>query len=215
MLLLYGRLVELYNIMMKGMVTMKSTDNREVILNAAQTQFSLQGYHNTSMDAIATAANLSKGGVYHFYKSKTELFIAVIKSGIDMMNGDLDQIIQDDSLKNNELIYRVVKVWIDICLDYPQLATVILNQNVNNLELQLSNEIRTLIETVVDKFCAILNIGIEYKVLKPLDVELTAVMFLGMLSGLCSRCLYFDEVPKREKIIETAYLFVSEGIALK
>lgn len=48
------------------------------ILKAAMVCFSKQGYHQTSMDNIVQQAGLSKGGLYVHFKSKKELFLALL-----------------------------------------------------------------------------------------------------------------------------------------
>ncbi|MGL4306645.1 MAG: TetR/AcrR family transcriptional regulator [Mycobacteriaceae bacterium] len=48
------------------------------MLDAALEVFSANGFHDTSMDAIAAAANISKPMLYLYYGSKDELFSACI-----------------------------------------------------------------------------------------------------------------------------------------
>lgn len=45
--------------------------------------FGKRGYHGTSMDEIAAASGLSKGGLYHAYSSKDALFLALLDERID------------------------------------------------------------------------------------------------------------------------------------
>lgn len=49
------------------------------ILNAAERCFSEKGLRNTTIDDIASEANLTKGGVYWHFKNKRELYIALIE----------------------------------------------------------------------------------------------------------------------------------------
>ena len=60
----------------------KSADHakkiRERIIKSATRNFSKKGYSNTSMNTIADSAKISKGGMYHYFTSKEELFLAVI-----------------------------------------------------------------------------------------------------------------------------------------
>ncbi|OAI25786.1 TetR/AcrR family transcriptional regulator [Methylomonas koyamae] len=51
---------------------------RQAILNAAKQSFIAHGYSGTSMEAIAEAAPVSKPTLYNHFKSKEELFAAVI-----------------------------------------------------------------------------------------------------------------------------------------
>jgi len=49
----------------------------EKIIKAARKQFAKKGYALTSMDEIAKSANVSKGGLYHHFPSKEELFVSL------------------------------------------------------------------------------------------------------------------------------------------
>ncbi|MDT5308938.1 MAG: hypothetical protein QOE48_4628 [Mycobacterium sp.] len=48
------------------------------MLDAAVQMFSVNGYHDTSMDAIAAKAQISKPMLYLYYGSKEELFGACL-----------------------------------------------------------------------------------------------------------------------------------------
>src|SRR5687768_2696668 len=52
---------------------------RPLILDAALKLFVKQGYHGTSMEAIAKAAEVTKPVVYDCYAGKEELFEALLK----------------------------------------------------------------------------------------------------------------------------------------
>jgi AcrR family transcriptional regulator len=64
------------------------------MLDAAVQMFSVNGYHETSMDAIAAEAEISKPMLYLYYGSKEELFGAVLNREltrfVDAVRGDVD-----------------------------------------------------------------------------------------------------------------------------
>ena len=64
------------------------------MLDAAVEMFSRNGYHETSMDAIAAEAQISKPMVYLYYGSKEELFGACLDREltrfIDVVRADID-----------------------------------------------------------------------------------------------------------------------------
>jgi AcrR family transcriptional regulator len=64
------------------------------MLDAAVQMFSVNGYHETSMDAIAAEAQISKPMLYLYYGSKEELFGAVLNRElarfVDAVRGDVD-----------------------------------------------------------------------------------------------------------------------------
>lgn len=58
---------------------------REEILNAAHRVFFQKGLQAATMDEIAEAAELSKGTLYLYYKSKEDLYLAVMVRGIETL----------------------------------------------------------------------------------------------------------------------------------
>ena len=64
------------------------------MLDAAVQMFSVNGYHETSMDAIAAEAQISKPMLYLYYGSKEELFGACLNREmsrfIDAVRADID-----------------------------------------------------------------------------------------------------------------------------
>jgi len=59
------------------MVVVKS-EIRADIINVARKVFSRKGYRQTTMDAIARAAKMGKSSIYYYYKSKEDIFEAVV-----------------------------------------------------------------------------------------------------------------------------------------
>lgn len=58
----------------------KDPAKREAILAAAQTLFLANGYEGSSMDAIASAAGVSKLTLYSHFRDKEALFVAAVKT---------------------------------------------------------------------------------------------------------------------------------------
>ncbi|MBI3814338.1 MAG: helix-turn-helix transcriptional regulator, partial [Nitrospinae bacterium] len=52
---------------------------RKQILESAIRCISRQGYHQTTMDDIASEAGLSKGALYWYFKSKDEILTAMCR----------------------------------------------------------------------------------------------------------------------------------------
>jgi AcrR family transcriptional regulator len=58
---------------------------RDEIITAAEKVFFQKGLAEATMDEIAEAAELSKGTLYLYYKSKEDLYLAVAMKGMDIM----------------------------------------------------------------------------------------------------------------------------------
>ncbi|AMT73029.1 TetR/AcrR family transcriptional regulator [Mycobacteroides immunogenum] len=64
------------------------------MLDAAVQEFALNGFRDTSMDAIAAAAKISKPMLYLYYGSKEDLFVACLRRElgrfVEAVRGDID-----------------------------------------------------------------------------------------------------------------------------
>ena len=56
----------------------RSEETRARILEAAVKQFSVNGYNKASVDSICEQAGVSKGAFYHHFKTKQDVFLALL-----------------------------------------------------------------------------------------------------------------------------------------
>src|SRR5436309_11345274 len=61
-----------------------TVDSRQEILRAAARLFQQQGYDATSMNDVAAALKLSKGGLYHHFQSKDEILFNLMSHAMDI-----------------------------------------------------------------------------------------------------------------------------------
>ncbi len=62
----------------------------QAILEAAEVLFAEKGFDAVSMSAIARLANTSKPNIYHHFKNKNELYLAVMKAAVQRSSMLLD-----------------------------------------------------------------------------------------------------------------------------
>ncbi len=67
--------------------------NRESILKIAQEIFSKYGYRKTTLDDIANAVRKGKSSLYYYFKSKEDLFQAVIMKEVELLGKELDKVV--------------------------------------------------------------------------------------------------------------------------
>lgn len=207
MIILTYRLVSII-IKKKGLLM----ETRDTIIAAALREFSKNGYHKTSMDSIAETAGLSKGALYYFFKNKTQLFLEIINGGLALLNSELDKIIAAD-YDTEEAVKKIIEVFVNTCLDNPQITLIVLNENIQSLDTELARAMRQHLESVSLRIQSILEEGEKIGCIKKLNRELVAVSFLGMLAGIVLRQIKYPELDRRE-IIDTLQLIVIRGIAL-
>jgi AcrR family transcriptional regulator len=59
-------------------------DSRQEILRTAGRLFQQRGYDATSMNDVAAALKLSKGGLYHHFQSKDEILFEIMNHAMDL-----------------------------------------------------------------------------------------------------------------------------------
>lgn len=62
---------------------------REEVLAAAARAFMERGYAATSIDDVAAAMDATKGRVYHYYRSKLDLFADVVRRSLDVIHAEV------------------------------------------------------------------------------------------------------------------------------
>jgi TetR/AcrR family transcriptional repressor of uid operon len=80
------------------------TDIRERIVQSAIECFSKYGFDRSRMDDIAHTADLSKGTLYLYFKSKEDLFYAICENNLKVLKEQLSQIF---AIKKENLLYDV------------------------------------------------------------------------------------------------------------
>ena len=74
-----------------GLVRSAKDDRRDAIVAIAQATFIENGYSDTSMSAIAARLGGSKGTLYNYFKSKEELFVAVVEKKCTQILGMMNE----------------------------------------------------------------------------------------------------------------------------
>lgn len=85
-------------------------DGRRRILDSSAELFVQQGYVGTSLRQIAGAAGIQPASVYHHFRSKEDLFVAVLDDGIEVMVEAFDLAagaVTDESDRNARLLAHV------------------------------------------------------------------------------------------------------------
>lgn len=66
------------------------SSGEQAILEAAEILFAQKGFDAVSMSAIASLANTSKPNIYHHFKNKDDLYLAVMKTAVRRTSALLD-----------------------------------------------------------------------------------------------------------------------------
>jgi len=77
--------------------------NRETILHAAADVLRRNGYESTTMKDIASEVNLTAASLYHHFRNKDALLLAVLEGGLDLAIGKIEPVMQSDMSPTDKL----------------------------------------------------------------------------------------------------------------
>lgn len=82
---------------------------RQRIVEAALEVFAKKGYHEATMDEIASVSQVSKGGLYFHFPSKQDLFLALADAAANMLIGKMEQAMETSGLRRRQKMRLAVE----------------------------------------------------------------------------------------------------------
>jgi AcrR family transcriptional regulator len=82
---------------------------RQHLLDAAAIVFARDGFHGASLDTIAATAGFTKGAVYSNFKSKDDLFLALMDEHIEEQFADITNALDTESRTREEQLPRIAE----------------------------------------------------------------------------------------------------------
>ncbi len=89
----------------------QSVSRKDIILAAADV-LHRNGYESTTMKDIAAEVNLTAASLYHHFRNKDTLLLAVLEGGIDLVIELLEPIAEDDEKSYASRLAEMIKVHI-------------------------------------------------------------------------------------------------------
>jgi TetR/AcrR family transcriptional regulator len=154
-------------------------EKNTIILEVSMLEFAKHGYKNASTNAIAKAANLSKGLIFHYYESKEALFHAAIEEAIARINETIHHSFhyQSDDLfaRLNELMtYKT------LLLTHPDPAVSFITTLALDDNHQLRDRVRSIQEAYNESLFNQLFTGLDMSRYR-MDFTLQEMMSISMM----------------------------------
>ena len=109
----------------------KATEiKRRAVLKAASWQFAEKGYNGATVEGIASAAGVSKGLVFYFFKNKKLLFSAVLDDGISEWVELTQQRMADEDGSSATVIRKIFLASFEFIEQHPVLLLLMREQSV-------------------------------------------------------------------------------------
>jgi len=119
----------------------KSEKKALFIATTAARLFSTKGYVETSMEDVAAASKISKGGMYHYFSSKDDLLYFVLSGFMNLVLENVEQElepVQNPAKRIRFIIFRHVKIY----TEHMYAARTLLNE-AHNLSARRLSEVKS------------------------------------------------------------------------
>jgi AcrR family transcriptional regulator len=160
---------------------------RQSILDAAGDVFLEQGISTTTVDQIAERAELSKGGIYLYFKSKEELCLALLVEASRVFVHEMKQARTLDAPPLEQL-QQLIQAYFDFYLRRPtyfRLLFVIEHQPYRGRVADaLRAEWNALGKEGLEMLASVIQKGIEQGAIRPCDPWTTAVSLWTAVTGV-------------------------------
>jgi AcrR family transcriptional regulator len=193
----------------------KDEEIQELVLQKAKKLFQRYGLKKTTMEEIAKAAGKGKSTLYYYFKSKDEIFEAVVKQETEQLHKELKELTnQANDVQTRLKLY---------CITHLQK----LKEKVNLYQIvfsELSDQMGMMYELrkkfnhfELDFLRQILTEGVENKEIELTseDIEWFAVVMSAAMKGIETHLVLFEQYPNLEekagKMIDMFY----HGIKLR
>ena len=196
---------------------------KEQILDAAETIFFTQGVEKATMDSLAEAAELSKGTLYLYFKSKEDIHYAVTQRGLQRLFEKMKRI--DSSGKDAvDKLLVIADAVIHFCEEESELANSVLffqacdfdKLNINQDQIKddfLNNSPIQLVHQLVEE-------GVKEGILRT-DIPIETIshtlwaQLMGVIQVSAKKKALFDLVHiTQQDILESHFKIVLNGLRI-
>ena len=181
------------------------------IMDAALQVFVSKGYSDTRMDDIVEMSGLSKGAIYHHYKSKKDLFISLIEhwenfSFPNIFDKDLDKISSADALR------AIVN---DIVITFKKNKHVFLAElefwSLANHDEDVRLKTKSLYVKLLNLFKNIIVKGVDRGEFKNIDKNIGALSIMTSIQGVIWFSIFEESKLSAEIYLNEVIEFIIKG----
>lgn len=192
-------------------VSEETSDKKQRIMDAAIKLMSEKGYHGATTAAIAKEAGVSQGIIFHYFKSKEELFFSLLKEESRKFREKIKKSIgeEENPLKKIEI---VVQTYCHL-VKKEEKSFEFLTKQVRGSGLNFEKIKEFGLTGSVKLIRQILKEGIDQGVIKEIDLDTATACLFGMMDHNALRWMIYRKsfsLSKAGKVLTDIFF---QGIA--
>jgi len=185
-------------------------NTKEIILKTSQNLFARFGLKKTTVDEIAKLARIGKGTIYHYFKTKEQIFAEIVDKESRYLQQKIHEAVQQARTPQEKLhafiltrlrtIKELANYYSAMTDDYLQHFSFIEEARQESFQEELN-----LVKSILEE-------GIELKVFAVQDAGLTAFAIVTALKGLEYPWTIETSLSDIEKNVSTLMIVLFKGI---
>ena len=160
------------------MNTTSDNTTEQKIIDAAETVFHEKGYDGARMQEIADKANINKGLLHYYFKSKDALFDAIFKMAVKRMSGNIHSILKME-ISLEEKIDLIIDSYMNLLLRNSSLPRFVITEINKDSDKFIKKYLNGEINNVFNQFIASVQKEIEIGRIKNIEPK---HLFMNMIS---------------------------------
>ena len=193
---------------------------KNIILRAARKLFFEKGFKSVTVESISKKAELSKGAIYLYFKSKDEIYTQILLDDIGRVHKQFGHLLSNGG-NAAEILFQLADIYIDIFLKdrelFRILMTFMLNSNHRNLPEHIENHIIKSTNKTIEIIDKVIKYGIANQEFPAsISVRHARNAIWGLLNGVISLYLFTGLEANREELIrstiKTGLVFLVRGL---
>ncbi len=174
---------------------------RTDIIDSAENVFFSKGFENSTMDDVASEAELSKGTLYLYFKSKEELYLEIVHRATKILSGLFLEAVKN-KVTGLEKTKAIGEGFIKFNKEYPNYHDAFLYHQTKEYDEKLSVDLESSVFGVkrqsMEIFVDAIESGIkDGSIRENLDPVKTAVLLWGETTGILMLIKYKGKLLKQ------------------
>ena len=181
------------------------------ILTSARSCFLQDGYYQTRVEDIARRAGMSKGGVYFHFRSKREIFHALVVEDYERSMGALREIVASQDLLTVKLraLARYFLQLFATNADHARFMIVMGDMALRDQEMR--EQLQQLHRSYIQEMSNLLRQGVEQGDVRELDVAAAAELLKALADGV--QMSFALGMPLRiDRLLRTGLEIILHGV---
>ncbi len=188
---------------------------KDQIMNAAQSVVVSKGYDQSRMDDIVEKAQLSKGAIYWYYKSKKEVYLSLVDYWFkEYSTGVLERLKKNKSASNQ--LKTLFEYFIKQFDKNPATFKILIEfWRMSGLDPDFNIKVQEIYSQFLEYIIEIIEEGIDTGEFKKVDPRITALSILINIEGIHWFTLFDKSGVEAHEYIDTISEFILNGLKKK